>query len=542
MSSHAEPVGPQMRSRSEESEEPIEPIEWIRSRSIESEEPIEPIEWVMPLTEPTPIESQPNEPQPSESHPIESHPIESQPVAFQPIESQPIESQPIKTIPTEGVPVRSVPTGTNAYHTPRVKVFGTELGVDGHPSLPTTPRVKVFGTELGVDGHPSLPATPRVKVSGTELGAKASEEQGVEGKTKEMDDDNIEGTHYTTERISKAEKDYRKEGRSKTERWARKVRNIEMIPLSAPPDVSLYGLLHLKRNLGQAEVRRWMENDATRLLKEYQLHPPNPPVPFAILAPTSAPLKYLVIHVPNAFSEAMEKKVLDAWESAKAAHPKQYINDKPTRHAAVEHDEHGNDLIYSQVLHLLEWKRSSKKIFTTSETQQKNNYEAEYYLLLFCAVIAKHLGPVAKTLIKTLDPKALEPITYYHNQRGNLARPELQDVLDQLKKDEPTLPNPFLLQVATFLAVTERVGERFHFDFGDSKKTYTLLAPMGNWKEGGELVIPSLGIHMQLPPRSATFFCPTFLPHKVTPVSGGHRLSLTLSTCSNALEHVLAGK
>ncbi|RXK35218.1 hypothetical protein M231_07521 [Tremella mesenterica] len=146
-------------------------------------------------------------------------------------------------------------------------------------------------------------------------------------------------------------------------------------------------------------------------MEKYQLQVPTQSVSFAILAPNSAPLKYLVVHIPNAFSESREKKVLEAWETAKAAHPEQDIHGRSTRHASVDQDEHGNDLIYSQVLHLLEWKRSSKKIITTSKTKQKANYEAEYYLLLFCAIIAKHLGPVAKTLLKAFDPEALEPIT-----------------------------------------------------------------------------------------------------------------------------------
>jgi hypothetical protein len=111
---------------------------------------------------------------------------------------------------------------------------------------------------------------------------------------------------------------------------------------------------------------------------------------------------------------------------------------------------------------------------------------------------------------------------------------QIRPAIQLLKKEDPSL-NPFLLRMATYLAVTEKVGENYHRDFGDAGGTYTMVAPVGDWTDRGVLDIPTLGLRLPLPSGSATFFCPKYFPHRVTPYSGGARLSLTLDTCQNAL-------
>ena len=90
--------------------------------------------------------------------------------------------------------------------------------------------------------------------------------------------------------------------------------------------------------------------------------------------------------------------------------------------------------------------------------------------------------------------------------------------------------------------MTEKVGEKYHLDFGDCEGSYTLAALMGEWPAGGELELPTLGLKFSLPPGLATFSCAKSLPHWVTPYEGGseddgttQRLSINLATCQNAL-------
>lgn len=60
--------------------------------------------------------------------------------------------------------------------------------------------------------------------------------------------------------------------------------------------------------------------------------------------------------------------------------------------------------------------------------------------------------------------------------------------------------------------------------------TSTMLAPLGDWTDGGELEIPTLGLKIPLPPGSATLFLPYAFPYRVTRHSGGRRVCVMLRT------------
>lgn len=59
--------------------------------------------------------------------------------------------------------------------------------------------------------------------------------------------------------------------------------------------------------------------------------------------------------------------------------------------------------------------------------------------------------------------------------------------------------DPLHLKLATFLAVTMRVGEKFHVDIGDAQQVYTMVIPFGDWVSGGVLEIPNLDLSVPLP-------------------------------------------
>ncbi|EIW67495.1 hypothetical protein M231_06935 [Tremella mesenterica] len=192
-------------------------------------------------------------------------------------------------------------------------------------------------------------------------------------------------------------------------RWVRKFKDLVPLYLQAPPHVWMHALYHLGQNEGQNAVREWAESHRSSL-SIYRLAPPPTPLVIPVPANTShIQVKNLVIHIPNAFSTEVGREILEAWDSSNAARPKGYSGCSACH--ASNNDEHTDDLIYQQVLHLLEWKRYSKEIFTTRDTKQEGDEEAVYQLILLCSTIAKLLGPQAKSLVKQLDPGTLNPVT-----------------------------------------------------------------------------------------------------------------------------------
>jgi hypothetical protein len=107
----------------------------------------------------------------------------------------------------------------------------------------------------------------------------------------------------------------------KTDRWLRKIHPLLIVRLRSPS--SIWDQHDGQADHSQAKTREWMVRSADHYLSTYRIDPPN--TAFAIKTPRHNSSqwypKYLVVHIPDAFTTYARDKIWAAWDDVKAVSP-----------------------------------------------------------------------------------------------------------------------------------------------------------------------------------------------------------------------------